>query len=247
MAKSKVRADLLVVEQGLAPTRSKAQALILAGAVVTSDGTRIDKAGTALESHIQLRLKGEPMPYVSRGGLKLEAALDVFEVDPTGRICMDVGASTGGFTDCLLQRGAAKVYAVDVGSNQLAWSLRSDQRVISLEKTNIRTMPPEIIGESVSIIVADVSFISLELILAPSFALAQPGCEVVMLVKPQFEVGRADVGKGGIVRDEAARLGSLEKITSRFEDLGLQRVASIDSPICGAKGNREFLLYGMIP
>jgi len=247
MAKSKVRADVLVVEQGLAPTRSKAQALILAGVVVTLQGRRIEKAGMALEPHVELRLKGQPIPFVSRGGLKLEGALERFQVDPSGRTCMDVGASTGGFTDCLLQKGATKVYAVDVGSNQLAWSLRSDSRVISLEKTNIRTMPPETIGERVSIIVADVSFISLELILEPAFAVAEPGCEVVMLVKPQFEVGRAEVGKGGIVRNEEARQGAIEKIVNLFKDLNLGRVEWMDSPITGAKGNREFLIYGVVP
>lgn len=247
MPKKKVRADILVVEQGLAPTRSKAQALILAGSIVTLDGMRIDKAGTALESSVELRLKGEPLRYVSRGGIKLEEALKEFQVDPTGRIAMDVGSSTGGFTDCLLQHGAAKVYAVDVGSNQLAWSLRSDVRVVSLEKTNIRTMPPKSIAEPVSIIVADVSFISLELILAPSLAVAAPGCEVVMLVKPQFEVGRGEVGKGGIVRSPQARLGTVQKIASLFRELNLEGVQWIDSPIAGAKGNQEFLLYGVVP
>ena len=247
MTRSKVRADKLVVEQGLAPTRTRAQALILAGAVCTLDGKRIDKAGTPLDPEVELRLKGQPIPYVSRGGLKLAKALEHFGVSPQGRICLDVGASTGGFTDCLLQGGAEKVYAVDVGYNQLAWSLRQDPRVVSLERTNIRTMPPDMIPEPVSLIVADVSFISLQLILEPAFKVAEAGAEVVMLVKPQFEVGRAEVGKGGIVRNEEARQGALEKMIQVFHDYQLDAVEWMDSPIQGAKGNHEFLLKGVLP
>ena len=247
MSKRKVRADLLVVEQGLASTRSRAQALILSGAVCKRDGERIDKAGTQLEPSVELRLKGKPLPYVSRGGLKLAGALDRFEINPKGRICLDVGASTGGFTDCLLQRGAIRVFAVDVGYNQLAWSLRNDERVISMERTNIRTLEEGDLPELVTLIVADVSFISLELILGPSLRVAEPGAEIVMLVKPQFEVGRGDVGKGGIVRDQGARRGALDKIIAVFREHGLENIEWMDSPIKGAKGNQEYLLRARVP
>lgn len=238
------RADLLVVERGLAPSRSRAQALILAGTILTEDGHQVAKPGDLLDERIGIRMRGEPMPFVSRGGLKLAAALDAFEIDPTGRVCLDVGASTGGFTDCLLQRGAVRVYAVDVGTNQLAWSLRSDPRVVAIERCNIRQIDTDRIPEPCRMIVADVSFISLTLALPPAMQFAGPGCDVVALVKPQFEVGRQEVGKGGIVRDDAARQRALQRIEALYEDLGLVGVRAIDSPVPGAKGNREFLLAG---
>jgi 23S rRNA (cytidine1920-2'-O)/16S rRNA (cytidine1409-2'-O)-methyltransferase len=218
--------------------------LILAGAILTGDGHPVAKSGDLLDEEIELRLRGEPNPFVSRGGLKLAAALDAFQIDPTGQVCLDVGASTGGFTDCLLQRGAERVYAVDVGTNQLAWSLRRDPRVVVIERCNIRHIEPDRIPELCSILVADVSFISLTLALPPALQFAASTCDVVALVKPQFEVGRDEVGKGGVVRDAAARHRALQRIERVFRDLGLATVRSIDSPVAGAKGNLEFLLAG---
>lgn len=248
---SKERADVLVVDQGLAETRSRAQALILSGAVVvvTTSATaatqerRVDKAGEMLPADATLRLKGEPLPFVSRGGLKLAAALDHFGVNPATRTCLDIGASTGGFTDCLLQRGATKVFAVDVGYNQLAWQLREDPRVVVIERENIRTMDPVKVPEPVSLTVIDVSFISLALVIPHAVKFMAPGAELIALVKPQFEVGRGDVGKGGIVRDESARTRSLENVLGMIAKEGFAASGTIDSPILGAKGNHEFLLH----
>ncbi|HSI05251.1 MAG: TlyA family RNA methyltransferase [Myxococcota bacterium] len=248
---AKQRADLLVVEQGLAETRSRAQALLLAGSIVAVDAKsggerRVDKPGELLTDGTMLRLKGEPLRYVSRGGLKLEAALDRFHVDPAGKICMDVGASTGGFTDCLLQRSAAKVYAVDVGTNQLAWKLREDPRVVVIEQTNIRALDAALVPDPVSLTVIDVSFISLALVLPHVVRLSARPSELVALVKPQFEVGRADVGKGGIVRDPVARKRALDSTAAIAAENGYTQVSSMDSPILGAKGNHEFLLHARI-
>ena len=240
------RADLLVVEQGLAPTRNRAQALILAGAVMCGPDRKVDKPGDLLAEGVELWLKGEPLPYVSRGGLKLAAALDRFGVEVEGRTCVDVGASTGGFTDCLLQRGARKVYAIDVGYGQLAWSLRQDRRVVVIERQNIRMMPPELVPERCELAVIDVSFISLKLVVPATLPLCAPGARLVALVKPQFEVGRADVGKGGIVRDAAARARALAEIVEACARAGLRGIDTMDSPIVGAKGNREFLLTGRL-
>jgi len=207
----RVRADLALVEQGLAPSREKARALILAGQVL--DGDRpVDKAGDLVAADAQLRLRGEPMPFVSRGGLKLAHALREFAVEVAGLVAVDVGASTGGFTDCLLQNGAARVYCVDVGHGQLDWKLASDPRVKVIDRTNIRLMPPERIPEPCDIAVVDVSFISLKLVLPLLPPLVRPGAPVIALVKPQFEVGRGKVGKGGIVRDEADRQKALEEV-----------------------------------
>jgi 23S rRNA (cytidine1920-2'-O)/16S rRNA (cytidine1409-2'-O)-methyltransferase len=242
---------VLVVEQGLAETRSRAQALILAGSIVsveakTGGERRVDKPGELLAADIALRLKGEALKYVSRGGLKLEAALESFGVDPAGRICMDVGASTGGFTDCLLQRGAAKVYAIDVGTNQLAWKLRDHPRVVAIEKTNIRTIDKALVPEAVSLTVIDVSFISLALVVPHVLRLVARPSELIALVKPQFEVGKGEVGKGGIVRDEAARNRSLGDVKAMFAENGYTSISSMDSPILGAKGNHEFLLHAKV-
>jgi 23S rRNA (cytidine1920-2'-O)/16S rRNA (cytidine1409-2'-O)-methyltransferase len=247
----KERADVLVVEQGLAETRSRAQALILAGAivVVTTSATaatqerRVDKAGEMLPADATLRLKGEPLPYVSRGGLKLAAALDHFAVNPLERTCLDIGASTGGFTDCLLQRGASRVYAVDVGYNQLAWQIRENPRVVVIERENIRTLDASRIPDPVSLTVIDVSFISLALVIPHAVKFMAPGAELVALVKPQFEVGRGDVGKGGIVRDATARTRALENVALMIAEQGFTASGTIDSPILGAKGNHEFLLH----
>lgn len=244
---TKRRADVLVVEQGLAPTRTRAQALILAGAILTAEGHRIDKPGELLVDTVELQRKGEPIPYVSRGGLKLAAALDHFALSVTGAVALDVGASTGGFTDCLLQRGAARVFAVDVGYGQLAWSLRQDPRVTCIERANVRELDAARIDEPCTVVVIDVSFISLELVAPAVLRLAAPGARWVCLVKPQFEVGRSGVGKGGIVRDETLRLAALERISAFFEVLGFCDVRSMDSPIVGAKGNREYLLTARAP
>ena len=237
------RADQLVVERGLAPTRAKAQALILGGSILAEHGRRVEKAGELLHEDTPLELKGgEALRYVSRGGLKLEAALERFGVDVAGRVCLDVGASTGGFTDCLLQRGAARVYAVDVGYGQLAWPLREDPRVVVLERENIRTLGAEAIAEPCSRIVIDVSFISLAIVLPQALRFASEDAVVVALVKPQFEVGKERVGKGGIVRDAEARREALDKVIAVARDAGLGAVQTMESPILGAKGNREWLL-----
>ena len=237
----RTRLDRLVVLRGLAPTREKAQALILSGAV-SVDGRRVDKAGTPVEETAELVVAGPPHPYVSRGGVKLEAALDQFRIDPSGLVCLDVGASTGGFTDCLLQRGAAKVYAVDVGYGQLDAKLRGDPRVIVREKMNARSLSRDDVPEPVALAVIDVSFISARLILPAVVPLVAKGGAVVVLVKPQFEAGRAEVGKGGIVRSEDVRRRVVSEIANAGAGLGLEPLGSIRSPIRGAHGNEEFLL-----
>ena len=235
------RADLALVEQGLAPSREKARALILAGEVLAGDRP-IDKAGDLIDAGAELRLRSAPMPYVSRGGVKLAHALDTFGVDVNGLVALDVGASTGGFTDCLLQRGAARVYCANVGHGQLAWKVASDARVRVLDGVNMRLAPPDLLPEPADIVVIDVSFISLRLVLPALPPLARPGAPVVALVKPQFEVGRADVGKGGIVRDEAARARALAEVRAAAAALGYDVGADTVSPITGGKGNVEFLL-----
>ncbi len=240
------RADVLAVEQGLADSRSRAQALILAGAVLFGDGERVDKPGQQLDEHATLYLREQPLPYVSRGGLKLEAALRRLAVDPTGRVALDVGASTGGFTDCLLQHGAERVYALDVGHNQIAWKLRQDPRVVVIENCNARTIAPDRIPEPCGVIVIDVSFISLALVVAPVLAFAAPGAELVALVKPQFEAGRDRVGKGGIVRDEAVRRRTRDDVVALLESFGARDVRTMESPIRGAKGNVEYLVAAAV-
>jgi 23S rRNA (cytidine1920-2'-O)/16S rRNA (cytidine1409-2'-O)-methyltransferase len=239
-APAKQRIDQLLVDRGLAESRQKAQALILAGSVMVN-GQKAQKPGQTVlvESVIELL---DQLPYVSRGGFKLAAALDRFYIDPTGRTCLDIGASTGGFTDCLLQRGAARVYAIDVGPAQLDWKLRTDSRVIVLDHTNARNLQPGDIPEPCSLAVCDVSFISVTLILPALPPLLTPDGEMVILVKPQFEVGRSDVGKGGIVRDPGLHQAACDKVRAAVESLGL-RTEIIDSPILGAEGNREFLLH----
>lgn len=244
----KLRLDKLLVERGLCESRTKAQGLILAGEVVVGDHT-VDKPGTAVAVDAAIRFKAgarEAQRYVSRGGLKLRGALDRFEaagLQVAGRICMDVGASTGGFTDCLLQAGAAKVYAVDVGYGQLAWKLASDPRVVVLDRQNIRSLEPEQIGEAVELVVADCSFISLTKVLPHLPPLLAARAELVVLVKPQFEVGRERVGKGGIVRDEGARAEALAGVEAAAEALGFAVVDSVTSSIAGREGNREWLLW----
>jgi 23S rRNA (cytidine1920-2'-O)/16S rRNA (cytidine1409-2'-O)-methyltransferase len=244
----KLRLDKLLVDRGLAASRERAQALILAGKVLVND-QKLDKAGSQVEAQVAVRLLGADLKYVSRGGLKLERALEHWQIDVGGKICLDVGASTGGFTDCLLQHGAAHVIAVDTGYGQMDFKLRQDPRVRLLEKTNARYVTEEAIEEKADLIAIDVAFISATLVLPPVVNGAFPqsleqrgGRQVIVLVKPQFEAGREFVGKGGIVRDEAAQLASVEKVKRTLLDLNCARVDVIDSPILGAEGNREFLL-----
>lgn len=238
----KVRLDKLLVDRALVPSRERARALILAGKVVVGEHA-VDKAGAQVAEDAPVRLKGEDIPYVSRGGLKLEKGLDHFAVDPAGRVAVDVGASTGGFTDCLLQRGATKVFAVDVGYGQLAWSLREDPRVVNLERTNIRELTAEHLGERPSLAVIDASFISLDKVLPPTLALLAPGAEILALIKPQFEVGKGQVGKGGVVRDAEQHAAVVERIRTLAESLGCLILGVTESPILGPKGNREFLIH----
>ena len=238
---ARTRLDRLLVARGLAPTREKAQALILAGSV-SVDGKRVDKAGTAVDDAADLVVAGPPHPYVSRGGVKLAGALDAFALDPSGLVCLDVGASTGGFTDCLLQRGAAKVYAIDVGRGQIDAKLRGDPRVVLREKVNARLLSADHVPEPVGLAAIDVSFISTRLVLPAVVPRMAHGGTVVVLVKPQFEAGRGEVGKGGIVRSEEVRRRVLAEIEEFGRTLGLDPIGSIPSPIRGARGNEEFLL-----
>lgn len=235
----KERLDKLLVLRGLADTRTKAQALILAGQVFSGE-QRLEKAGQMVVTDAPLTVR-EPMPYVSRGGLKLAAALDYFRIEVADRICLDIGASTGGFTDCLLQRGAARVVALDVGHGQIDWKLRRNSRVEIRENVNARYLRPEDFSERFDLVVADVSFISLTKILPVIPPLLNEAAQVIVLIKPQFEAGKEEVGKGGIVRDEATQARVVEKITSFADGLGLRPRGVTDSPILGADGNREFL------
>ncbi len=237
---AKKRLDVLLVERGLLDSRQKAQALIMSGQVYV-DGRPVTKAGSPTEETAVVELRGNPLPYVSRGGLKLEKALEVFPISLTGKTAADIGASTGGFTDCMLQRGAKKVYAVDVGYGQLAWSLRQDERVICLERTNARYLTKEQIPEPLDFASVDVSFISLKLILPPLRALLGPESHVVCLVKPQFEAGRDKVGKKGVVRDPAVHLEVLEHFLGHAAQAGFSVVALTYSPIRGPEGNIEYL------
>jgi len=237
----KPRIDRLLVERGLAPTREKAQALIMAGAVLV-DGRKAAKPGQPVDAGSRLEVLAQP-PFVSRGGLKLDAAIVHFGIRVAGRVCLDIGASTGGFTDCLLQRGAARVHAVDVGAGQLDWKIRTDARVVVSEKLNARYLRPEDIGEPIELAVCDVSFISVTLILPAVTPLLQPSGEMVILVKPQFEAGKGQVGKGGIVRDPELHQAACRRVDDAVRQLGFE-TAVMESPILGAEGNREFLLYG---
>jgi 23S rRNA (cytidine1920-2'-O)/16S rRNA (cytidine1409-2'-O)-methyltransferase len=239
----KTRIDKLLVERGLAPSRERAQALILAGKVLVNQ-QKVEKPGTTVEADAVIRLLGEDMRYVSRGGLKLERALDQWHIDVRGRICMDIGASTGGFTDCLLQHDAARVIAVDTGYGQIDLRLRNHPRVRLLEKTNARYLRRQDVVEAVEFVAMDVSFISATLVLPAVIAAAGDKLTgIVVLVKPQFEVGRERVGKGGIVRDLVAQQAAADRVRKALEDLGWRITGVIESPILGAQGNREFLLY----
>ncbi len=243
MAKTaKLRLDHVLVERGLADSRSRAQALVMAG-LVFSQTKRLDKPGHRVAADIPLTVKGPEHPWASRGGVKLAHGLDHFGIEPAGRACLDIGASTGGFTDVLLSGGAAKVYAVDVGHGQLDWKLRRDERVVVLDKTNARHLRPEQVPEPVDLIVCDASFIGLEVVLPAAMALAAPGASLVALIKPQFEVGKGKVGKGGIVRDTAQHDEVCKRIESWLAAQGGWRVLGLTtSPVTGADGNKEFLI-----
>ena len=247
----KVRLDKLLVDRALAGSRERAQALILAGKVLVND-QKIDKVGQMVEAEAAIRLLAEDLKYVGRGGLKLERALEHWHMDVSGKTCMDVGASTGGFTDCFLQHGAARVIAIDTGYGQMDFKLRQDSRVRLLEKTNARYLTRDVIGENVDFIAIDVAFISATLVLPAVVAAGFPdspyerrGRQILVLVKPQFEAGREFVGKGGIVRDKAAQIAAVEKVKQALLQLGASRTEVIDSPILGAEGNREFLLWSV--
>ncbi|HEX9604306.1 MAG TPA: TlyA family RNA methyltransferase [Myxococcales bacterium] len=240
------RADLLVQFRGLAESRSKAQALILAGEVVAGDH-RVDKPGQLLDETVELRLKsGEALKYVSRGGAKLEHALDRFGLDPRGLVCCDLGASTGGFTDVLLQRGALRVHAVDVGYGQLHPRLRGDPRVVVHERVNARALSPRMLGEKCGAAVADLSFISLKLVLPALASVLEPPAWCAALVKPQFEAGREEVGKGGVVRDPAVHERVVEDVQGALRGLGFAVLGATPSPLLGPAGNREFLVAGRL-
>lgn len=237
----RMRLDRLVVERGLAPTRQKAQALILAGQVrVNSE--RADKAGTLVAPDARVELAGQPPRYVGRGGEKLAGALRDFGVNPGGKICMDIGSSTGGFTDCLLQHGAVRVHAVDVGKGQLDWKLRNDARVRVHEGINARYLKPEEIGEPVNLVTIDVAFISVAKIFPAAIGCARAGATFLILVKPQFELTRQQVGKGGVVRDPALHREAVERVERAAQRLGLEEIESRESRLPGAEGNREFFL-----
>lgn len=245
--KNKERLDLLLTQRGLCESRSRAQALIMSGEVYV-DGQKCDKAGTPVSTEAQIEIRGTHCPYVSRGGLKLEKALRDFGVDPVDWVCSDSGASTGGFTDCLLQKGAKKVFAIDVGYGQLAWSLRTDPRVVCMERTNIRYMTPDQLGEPLDLSVVDVSFISLRLVLPAIKSLLKPTGQILCLIKPQFEAGKEKVGKKGVVRDPAVHCEVLEQFLALAAELNLTVRNLTYSPVKGPEGNIEFLGHlSMLP
>ena len=239
----KERLDVLLIKKGLAPSREKAKAVIMAGSVYV-DGQKEDKAGSVFdEESAQIEVRGHALPYVSRGGLKLEKALQVFPITLTDKICMDIGASTGGFTDCMLQNGAAKVYSVDVGYGQLDWKLRQDERVVCMEKTNFRYMTPEDIPDVLDFASVDVSFISLDKILTPAYALLKEQGEMVALIKPQFEAGREKVGKKGVVREPKVHEEVMAKIVRHADEVSFEVLGLSYSPIRGPEGNIEYLIH----
>ena len=240
--KHKERLDILLTEKGLCESRSRAQALIMSGEVYVN-GQKCDKAGTQIDCEAELEVRGNACPYVSRGGLKLEKALRDFGVDPTGFVCSDFGASTGGFTDCLLQKGAKKVFAIDVGYGQLAWSLRTDERVVCMERTNIRYVKPEDLGEPLDLSVVDVSFISLKIVLPAIRALLKPTGQILCLIKPQFEAGKDKVGKKGVVRDAAVHAEVLESFLALAAQLELTVRNLTFSPVKGPEGNIEYICH----
>jgi len=240
----KERLDILLVKRNLAPSREKAKAMIMAGNVFV-DQQREDKAGASFDESVSIEIHGSTLKYVSRGGLKLEKAMEQFGLNLTGMVCMDIGASTGGFTDCMLQNGASRVYAVDVGYGQFAWKLRQDERVVCMEKTNIRYVKPEDIGEQLDFASVDVSFISLTKVLGPAGELLKDGAQMVCLIKPQFEAGREKVGKKGVVRDPKVHLEVVERIISFVRETGFSVLHLDYSPVKGPEGNIEYLIHIM--
>lgn len=238
----KKRLDMIILERGLAPSREKAKAYIMSGEVYVN-GQKEDKAGSMFLETADIEIRGKALPYVSRGGLKLEKAMEAFDLNLEGKVCMDVGASTGGFTDCMLQNGAVKVYSIDVGYGQLDWKLRTDPRVVCMEKTNIRYVTPEDVGEMALFVSIDVSFISLTKVLPPVRELLAPQGEVVCLIKPQFEAGREKVGKKGVVRDPAVHREVIEKVRDFALGISLEPLHLSYSPIKGPEGNIEYLLH----
>jgi 23S rRNA (cytidine1920-2'-O)/16S rRNA (cytidine1409-2'-O)-methyltransferase len=236
------RLDKLLVDKGFVQSREKARAIILGGMVMVGDRV-VDKGGSLVNPDSHIRVKGSLHPYVSRGGLKLEEALRGFQVYPKGKVAMDVGASTGGFTDCLLQKGAKRVYAVDVGYGQLAWKLRNDPRVVNLERKNIRYLKTQEVGEKVDLVVIDTSFISVAKFLRNLLPMMMDGGEIVALLKPQFEVGRGEVGKGGVVRERLKHQQVLDRISHFSESIGLKVRGTMESPLLGPKGNKEFFIH----
>ncbi|MBK6707358.1 MAG: TlyA family RNA methyltransferase [Sphingomonadales bacterium] len=242
MAKQKIRIDQLLVERGLAESRTRAQALVMAGHVMLGD-KKADKPGLQVAEDAEVSVKGQDHPWVSRGGVKLAHALDQFGIDATGMVAIDVGSSTGGFTDVLLSKGAVKIYAVDSGTNQLAWKLRQDPRVIVHEQTSARILTAEHIPELVDIIVCDASFISLSKVLERPMSFARPGAQMIALIKPQFEAGRGEVGKGGVVRDASVHSRVCDEISAWLEASGWAVKGLTESPITGPKGNVEFLIW----
>ena len=241
---SKTRLDTLLTDLGLTPSREQAKRLILAGLVLVNE-QKIDKAGASVPDDAEIRLLGQEHPYVGRGGMKLEKALREFRVEVADTIAIDVGASTGGFTDCLLQHGAKTVYAVDVGYGQLAWKLVNDPRVVNRERVNVRGLSPADFDESFDLAVIDLSFISLRKVLTPICSLLKPGADVIALVKPQFEVGKGEVGKGGVVKSAEQHQRVLQEVQEHAASIGLAVQGVIESPIKGAKGNTEFLLHAI--
>ena len=241
----KERLDVLLVNKGLAESREKAKRTIMAG-IVYVNGEKEDKAGTTFDPEVNIEVRGNVLPYVSRGGLKLEKAIKEFGVSCDGKVCLDIGASTGGFTDCMLQNGAVRVFAIDVGHGQLDWKLRNDERVVCMEKTNIRYVKPEDLGEPASLVSIDVSFISLQLVLPVVKTLIKDDCQVVCLIKPQFEAGRDQVGKKGVVRDKKVHVEVIEKTLSFAYSIGFELKGLTFSPIKGPEGNIEYLAELML-
>ena len=238
---TKQRLDLILVERGLASSRARAQALIMAGRILVND-QKVDKPGARIAAGDRIRRTGAAMPYVSRGGIKLAAALNHYGLAVAGCICLDVGASTGGFTDCLLQHGAQQVYSVDVGYGQMAWRLRQDPRVVVMERTNIRHMPRAALPQAVDLITIDVAFISLRIVMPGCLKFLKPHGRILALVKPQFEVGKGQVGKGGVVRDTGLQEAVVQKLLKVFRSLDLHVADPVPSPILGPKGNREYFV-----
>ncbi|MBW2179566.1 MAG: TlyA family RNA methyltransferase [Deltaproteobacteria bacterium] len=237
----KERIDILLVDYGLVKSRERGKSLIMSGKVLV-DNKPISKPGMMVSLDSEIRLKGKDIPYVSRGGLKLEKALTAFQLDVEGYDCLDIGSSTGGFTDCLLQKGAKRVFAVDVGYGQLAWKLRKDPKVIVFERTNIRNMPFESLPCPVNIVTIDVSFISLKIVVPSTLKFTRKNAIILPLIKPQFEIGKGKVGKGGIVKDSAAHDAVINDLNLFFNKIGLQSMDIIESPILGTKGNKEFFM-----